>query len=79
MAQPVIHLGMVHYFAINKSSKTIEHRKIVADTEVKVRRPRYNHVVFRAPKVMQPINTAQPQPPPESTVDKIMKQLTDFF
>lgn len=51
LAPPVVHLGMVHYFVLSKQ-KDIEHKKIPADKEVMIRRPRYNHVVFIPPKIV---------------------------
>lgn len=86
LSTPVIHLGMVHYFVLSRDKK-VEHKQIPADKEVKIRRPRYNHVVFIPPKayVAQQNHTAHADAPkegpagPTPTVDKIMKQLANFF
>lgn len=85
LAQPVIHMGIVHYFAFDSRNnlKQVSHQQIVADKELKVRRPRYNHVVFAPPKVVvqqnHPAHDASEPAGHTPTVDKIMKQLADFF
>lgn len=82
MAQPLIHFGLVHYFTLNRE-KQVEHKTMVADKEITVRRPRYNHVVFAPPKMVvqqnHPAHDASEPAGHTPTVDKIMKQLADFF
>ncbi len=83
LASPVVHLGMVHYFVLNKQ-KDIEHKKIPADTEVMIRRPRYNHVVFIAPKVVVQQNhpghdASEPAGPPYPVSPKLLEQLSKLF